>query len=275
MNTTEASDEMKHEETITHSDAKPVLLLTAAVDAGKAPGALFSPPERRKQYLEAFRFYVRFLARNPSLCGGIVFCENTGADLSSFRKEIPFEQESVIELISLPPDSFASEKGKTWNEMLAIDLAVASSRLLRTDVVFVKCTGRYPVLNIKRLCSDIRALPEPVSLCYFRLPGRRDRKARYRPLVDTRCVAFRKCVWCEHFQGLYKTADESRRWFFEYIVFDVIEKHGGPNWLQGFSRPPLILGKQGHKKRIGRFVLPKWLEPVYLLAAWFHHWRTM
>ena len=254
---------------------KPILLLTAAVNPGLAPGAKFSVPERTKQYLSSFDFYVRFFKENPGLCGGIVLFENSGADLAPFGEKIPTALAKAVELMSLSPDSFDSAKGKTWNEMLGIDLAVESSRLLFGDPLILKCTGRYPILNLKRLCRDICTANSPINACYFRLPGKRDTKARYAPMVDTRCMAFRKSIWTRYFSGLYRTADEKGRRFFEHIALEVVGNNSGPGWIEGFSRPPLILGKQGHTKRIHGLAVPQCLEPAYSLGAWFHHWRTM
>lgn len=254
----------------------PVLLLTAAIDAGNAPGAMFSKSERMTQYLSSFSFYIRFLRNNPDLCKGIVFCENSGADLSRFRQLVPLDISNRVELLSLPTELFNSARGKTYNEMLAIDCAQERSILLDDEMLFLKLTGRYPIWNIKRLSRDLAQNYTTIESCFFRLPFPGDKKSRFRPMVDTRCIAVRSKTWKRYFQGRYQLADEKGGYFFEYIAMDIVSAHlGEKGWISGFSHPPLILGKQGHPKRIGRFTIPKQLEPLYLLAAYVYHLRCM
>jgi len=69
---------------------RPWLLLTAAVDARNGVGCLFSRSEREKQYIHSFRHFLRFFGKNQDLCKGIVFCENSGADLAPFKWLVPF-----------------------------------------------------------------------------------------------------------------------------------------------------------------------------------------
>lgn len=231
---------------------------------------MFSRSERYKQYLHTFRWYVHFLKRNSDLCKGLLFCDNSEADLSEFRDVVPDSLSNRIEFISLPMKGFRPEKGKSYNEMRTLDLAMERSSLLASDDVFIKLTGRYPVRNIRRMVKDLRLLQEAVAICYFRMRF----GGRHSDLADTRCIAFRKSVWQEHFAGLYETADNATHRHFEGIVLEVIDKHRGETgWTEGFSCPPLILGKQGHVKRIGRIAVPKCCEWAYLLAQYLYQRR--
>lgn len=249
----------------------PVLLLTAAVDARNGRGCLFSTEERKRQYLHAFKFYLRFLVRNRAVCKGILFCEDSGADLSPFRALVPAEISDRVEFISLDKDAFRPEMGKSYNEMLMLDMAVGSSSLLRDDGLFLKLTGRYPIWNIRRLVQDLVRVPDRISVCCFHWPAGRW-LSRHPPLVDTRCIAVRKSVWMESFKGLYVTADHDVGRHFEVIAEEVSSHHvGNPGWVHAFSRPPLILGKQGGVKRIAGVTIPKCIEPVFLFATYVLH----
>lgn len=248
----------------------PFLLLTAAIDARNGAACLFTESERYRQYLHSFRWYMRFLKRHSDICRGILFCENSEADLTEFKKVVPEALSDRVEFISLPREGFRPEKGKSYNEMRTIDLSLAKSSLLGDEDVFVKLTGRYPVRNLSRLLSDLVAIRNEVSVCYFRMRF----GGRHPDVADTRCIAFRKSVWAKHFAGLYKTADNTIHRHFENIVLDVLDKHlSEPDWTEGFSRPPLVLGKQGHVKHIGHFAVPKCVEWAYLLAQYLYQCR--
>lgn len=258
------------------NDNLPFLLLTAAVDARNGRDCLFSPLERRKQYLHAFRYYLRVLEHNSDLCAGIVFCENSDADLDDFRRLVSPALRRKVEFVSLSPDGFRPEKGKSWNEMRTLDLVMEESKLLSDSDLCVKLTGRYPVRNIVRLLQDLVTCKRHISVCYFRWPGGSRFGSPHPPLCDTRCIAFRKKVWKECFLGLYQTADTSKRRHFETIALDVVEKNlSDQSWVRVFSRPPLILGKQGGIKRVAGIAIPKWIEPVFLLVTYFLHGWTV
>lgn len=258
------------------SDNRPFLLLTAAIDARNGADCLFSKEQRLRQYLHAFRFYIRFLRRNQDICKGIVFCENSEADLSPFEKTVPADLRSKVEFVALSKDGFLPAKGKSYNEMRTLDIAMDVSTMLGPDDLFLKLTGRYPIHNIRRLVRDAAARNQPISVCYFRWPGVKRFGSPHPPLCDTRCIAIRKSTWNANFRDLYKSADNAKHRHFENIVLEVVDKHAGaPGWVQGFSRPPLILGKQGGTKRIAGIAVPKIVEPVLLLATYLIHWKTM
>lgn len=255
---------------------RPFLLLTAAVDARNGDACLFTKEERYKQYLHAFRWYMRFLQKNPTLCRGLIFCENSEADLSEFRAFVPPEWKDRVEFLSLPMDGFRPEKGKTYNEMRTLDLAMERSSLLGPLDLFIKLTGRYPVRNIRRLAADVASKRDDVSVCFFRWPEVRRFGSPHPALCDTRCIAIRKSVWSDCFKGLYKTADNAKHRHFETIAREITDSHAGESgWIQGFSRPPLILGKQGGVKRIAGVAVPKWIEPALLLATYLLHKQSM
>ena len=171
---------------------RPYLLLTAAIDARNGAACLFTKEERYKQYLRAFRWYMRFLRKNPGICKGLVFCENSETDLTEFRDSVPKEWKSRVEFISLPVDGFRPEKGKTYNEMRTLDLSLERSSLIASNDLFIKLTGRYPVRNIRRLVSDVSFIQRNVDACFFRWPGGHRFGNPHPPLCDTRCIAFRK-----------------------------------------------------------------------------------
>lgn len=251
----------------------PILLMTAAVDHRGAPSAMFTPAEREKQYRGALIYYCDFLKKNPEILRGIVFCDNSGFNLTNFQKFVPREVFSKVEFIALSPDDFIPSKGKSYNEMLTLNKALELSRLMEGDCLFLKVTGRYPILNIRRIVHDLIRVETKIQICYSVWPRFRTKRNQTQPpMVETRRIAFRKSCWLTFFHDAYKMADNATGEHFETIVFDTVRKHRMEDgWIAGFSGPPLILGKQGHWKKLFGVRIPKWFEPFFLVLNYIEH----
>lgn len=132
------------------------ILMTASVSTRGMKGACFSDEERYKMYLETLRHYIsRFLINSPEGNVKFVFADNSGWDLQTFHDDLTkqFESEIInsnIEFISLPPELFDITKGKGYNELLMINLAVGKSAFIKDAGAFFKVTGRYPIYNLNR-----------------------------------------------------------------------------------------------------------------------------
>ena len=247
-------------------DNRPWLLLTAAVDARNGVGCLFSKAEREKQYLHSFRFFLRFFQRNEKLCKGIVFCENSGADLGAFKALVPSTLTSRVEFISLPPDRFRPEKGKSWNEMLTIDMALEQSANIVSSELFIKITGRYPVWNLKTVVAHICKNDDTVLMQFYpMIPLGRISQTGRPPMADTRCIAIRRSVWEDDFRGKYCTTIVNKI-HFEHIAFQIWNAHRFDRGFGFMATPLLIVGKQGSIMRLRGIAVPKPLEPLFLLA---------
>jgi len=250
---------------------RPWLLLTAAVDARNGVGCLFSRSEREKQYIHSFRHFLRFFGKNQDLCKGIVFCENSGADLAPFKLLVPFELTDRVEFLSLSPDPFRPEMGKSWNEMLTIDTALEQTQKIGTDELFVKVTGRYPVLNLRTVFRNVCKTPDAVHMQFFpMMPMQGVSRNGRPPLADTRCIAIRRSVWKTDFEGKYETTIVNKI-HFEHVAFQVWKEHREDNRFGFMKEAPLILGKQGSTMRIRGLAVPKTLEPLFLLARRMVH----
>jgi len=239
---------------------------------------MFAPAERERQYLAAVKFYLKKMHRHPELCSGLVFAENSGWDLSRFKAIVPAPMSRKIEFLSVPTDDFVQERGKSYNEMLLINKALDASVLLSDgDPLFLKVTGRYPIINILGILRDVASVSQFVQVCYSVFPRIRTRTNRNQPpLIETRRIAFRKSTWNRLFRDKYTLADNRTRVHFETIAFDVIKQfRSKPGWIEGFRLPPLIIAKQGHPKRIGGFTIPKRVEPVVMCAYFVYHCIAM
>ena len=235
-----------------------VLLMTASVDATGCSGARFVASKRLLQYKKAFAFYLKVL---PDLPPGtrLMFCENTGWDLSCFRDMIPESLISSVDVCEIPLDGFNKWYGKTYNEMLLIDKALTA--VGREEMMVVKVTGRYPIYNIEALIKDIvdqlgTGNDNVDCVC---LPAQSISR-RVCITVDTRCIAFKSTFWISQIVGAYRFGDKL---FFGEIMMRFLDSTN----TRYFRRPFFIIGEQGGYRRIGRVTLPAFFDPPLLLVS--------
>lgn len=219
------------------------LLMTATISPRNCPDAQFSPEERHGLYLRAFNYYVGLLGRGEGGFDHIIFADNSGTDLQSFRDCVPHSLEDKIEILSPPRDLFPQYLGKN-NEFGIIDYAVEHSVFLR-DVksVFFKVTGRYYFKNIESLINDVKKCGDIDLYCdqkdhslltMFGLHGREKDG-------ETRFFACSTGFWKEHFYKYFVRFPQWRR--VEDIMFEVAQK----NYMNKrcrfrFRREPFIEG---------------------------------
>ena len=139
---------------------KIAILLTATVRP-QVSGANFSVPERMEMYRSTLAYYAKTLGKDYP----VVLVENSDADLSPWQQE--FKDALNIEILQFfPPPllgksitqgnyGFDNRKGKGYNEYLMIKLAMERSQTLRECTHFLKITGRYPMLNIRQMLSEM------------------------------------------------------------------------------------------------------------------------
>jgi len=134
-----------------------VLLLTATINpsARILPATARSDPDqRRRDYEKALSFYTTLLGR---CFDGIVFCENSGADLGSLR-EVGRQagRAGPVELLSYKADEPPPHFGKAYAEISLIEHARANSEQLAVveDTIVWKCTGRYIIHNMEKLIVE-------------------------------------------------------------------------------------------------------------------------
>ena len=126
-----------------------ILLLTATIQPFASLDQLVirDPEERRQEYLEAFRAALAHVGRSVD---GLVFAENSGADLSDFASLAAAHP--GVEVLPLPKRDGASGTGRAWFETLLVSDAFDRSRLLsQPDATAWKLTGRYRLLNLEEL----------------------------------------------------------------------------------------------------------------------------
>ena len=252
------------------SPSRPLtLLMTATIDPKDCPDSRFSVPERQAMYLKAFRFYLRKVVLAwPH--ARLLFCENSGADLAPFRALIPESVADRVRLFSAPWQQFTPAKGKTYNEVLLMEMALAD---LPTDWqadLFFKVTGRYAILNIRAFLRDcFKAGPVLAFYCDQKDHTLWERLGRHwnGHWGETRFFAFTLPFWQAHFQG--KAGRDTR--VFEGFIYDLARTlYGRDDCRFRFRQEPFIHGLAGGNSvnLLGHHI-PKQLEEPYMYLRAF------
>lgn len=209
---------------------KIVVLLTACINPnGMKYTKLQDKEERRKQYIEAVRFYLdntRFR---------IVFCDNSGEALSEQKEG---KADSRLEILSFQGNDYDTSLGKGFGEFEIIQYAFKHSRFIEEATTVVKITGRLVVKNlveIIRLHDILFFYPK-----YFVYVGDNAYKA-----CDSRCIVASK----EFFVGIFLTStnfiNDSAGYYFEHYLYDSIKKLPKSYLVSDFVLPLSFMGMSG------------------------------
>jgi hypothetical protein len=187
------------------------IVLTASV-VPMVKGGNFTVAERMEMYMSTLRYYESVIGKKYP----IFLLENTSADLSEM--ESAFKDSLDLTIIQYKPndptayEGFDVTKGKGYNEYLMITKFV--KRLAETDLNrdvthLLKITGRYPMLNIRKIIREIekRASHRDIGFMddvkdteiydFFHIPGRSSHYG------DSRFFMFGKNFYLENLANFY------------------------------------------------------------------------
>ena len=225
------------------------VLMTASVDTRGMKSGMFTAAEREKMYVETVRFYLDTICRDPRQ--KIVFCDNSGWDLTSLRTKVGRPSDAV-EWLSLDPNDFDISRGKGYNEMILMSQAVERSKFIREAGAFFKVTGRYPVYNlgylVKRASKAIFAdgikwycdIKDHPIYDWLRL-GWNGHDA------DARLFAVTNDYYREHLAPLTEQNDEYGGLSIEQIFFRAAKAADPKDVIDRFPREPHFGGQAGHR----------------------------
>lgn len=193
---------------------KGCLLITGCASPVNGISALYlkDKNERKKQYIEAFKFYLRSTNVNR-----IVFC-----DSSSFKKpdeldEIIYRSGKRVEWLCFEGSrNLVIERGKGYGEGEIIEYAFHHSRLLSEADFLIKVTGRLIVKNIDSVIKSCKR-----NKNYF-FPLRNVFGGNF---IDTRFFIVRTDCFMEYFLKEYKNVNDQNSIFMEHIYAEVVIKN--------------------------------------------------
>ncbi len=134
-----------------------LLLITATISppTGAVNLSRSDPALRLQDYLEAFIFYVDCLDRG--LFNSLVFCENSGSDITELRKIAEGSPSySKIEFLVFDGLDYPPHYGRGYGELKLIDFAMRQSTIIAnapSNLFVWKVTGRYVIRNVNNLIS--------------------------------------------------------------------------------------------------------------------------
>lgn len=180
--------------------------------------------KRRQEYIDGLSFYREQL---PEI--DIYFLENSSYDFESDQELTTFFSIKNIILIKFPVSNKFSE-GKGFQEFEMLDNSI--ERLSSQYEIFVKITGRYKVLNIKKLLTQ--------NLKYF--IGDSHKKMA---VTQTNIFITTGAFYKQYIKGLYLKVNDAEGRFIEHIVYNKIRDEKLFNQVDLFSENPLITGFSG------------------------------
>ena len=219
---------------------KTVLIMTATIRPPlDAPGvARLDPSVRLADYRAALAFYLTHLG---SGLDAICFAENSGDDVSSLRglaaaggagSRVMFTDQSKLEF----PPSY----GRCYGETALLERAMSDPVMsaFPEDTVFWKVTGRYKVLNLRRM---IRSRPGDADL-YADLRTRGGQR-----WADLRLMAWNRLGYDRAMRGIAPLIreDTHAQRPGEEAAYDVLAQRiasGGFHAVTSFASEPLIDG---------------------------------
>jgi hypothetical protein len=135
---------------------KPVVLLSATIHCKETPFLKRQDPATREaDYKWAIKGWMEVDGFDT-----MIFCENSGADLSRLEKYAASIDRLHRKLIFLSCDKNlgASERGKGYGEMETIRHALDALTDLPPEQMLLKVTGRYRARNAARLISRLSGM---------------------------------------------------------------------------------------------------------------------
>jgi hypothetical protein len=134
---------------------KTILLLTGCVVPNCVDNLCVRDAEIRKEmYVDSIKWY---LSNTPY---DIVFCENSGTDLSSC---LPKDDRLEILTFTAPSNSLEAQS-RSCREIDIIKYAYENSAKIGPGNLFVKITGRLKYLNIVETTNKILLSPPPYAM---------------------------------------------------------------------------------------------------------------
>ena len=236
------------------------ILMTASVSTQGMKGARYTDLEREQMYIGALSYYLHdLLSSDPQQ--KIVFAENSGWDLNRLKTALSGYDIDRVEFIALPKEAFDISRGKGYNELLLINLAIEKSATIQERGAFFKVTGRYPIYNLSHFIRKAsEALERGVAFycdvkdhCIFDMLhlGWCGHSA------DARLFAVKVSYYQKHIGCKYRELNDYDGHLLEGLLFqDVKQAYGkGRNRFTGaekkkkiiarFSREPVFGGMEG------------------------------
>lgn len=132
----------------------PALLTGSIIQDTEAQATWIDPRERELQYLSV----LAKMATARNTVDSVLFCENSNANLDEFNSltGVYANNGRTLQTCKVPMPDNQMFFGKGWGEGIIIQWALENNIVLSRSSGFMKITGRYYVVNLKRIITIIR-----------------------------------------------------------------------------------------------------------------------
>ena len=195
------------------------LLLTSCIDPGFVHSvARRDISTRLNDYIISLKFWLHL----PSIMN-IVFCDNSGFDLTCIRELVRTENKynKKIEILSFYGQPELPEYGKGYGEMSIIHYALEHSDILSKTNMIMKVTGRFIVSNATSLVQAVSGMNGIDVFCDLRRNLSTSdsrgflRIAAFSQTIFSASSIFNERIKWYYFRGPFGSCCSSRdvRWF--------------------------------------------------------------
>lgn len=196
-----------------------LVFITATIHCGKTPAVKRSDPEVRK--LDYLRGLNSWLKRD--LKADIIFCENSGADLSDFQAAVRSAgMDESVHFLSFSGNSGAERFGKGYGEIEMLKYAFETLPQLSRYHYIVKASGRYFYRNPIEIVQSISNATADLLCDIHHDLG----------YGDTHTVAFRPEIALRHLLPYQDELDENNGMIIEHLMARCVHRAllAGSSW---------------------------------------------
>ena len=186
--------------------------------------------ERKRQYIKAIDYYLKNTKYR------IVFCENTGADVTELKK---IKNANRVEFISFVGNDYDSNLGKGYGEFMIIQEAFKRSLFIKKSSKVIKITGRLIVDNLTEIVKW-HGIIFGNSNNFFFGSGNQDFKE-----FNSRCFIASKKFISEVFLTENNVINDSKGYYFEHYLYDCVNRLPKDFIVSDFVIPISIVGQSG------------------------------
>lgn len=212
-----------------------ILLLTACINPGGMKYTVLQDAEERKrQYKSAIDYYLEKTKYQ------MVFCDNSGADLTELKNS---KYANRIEFLSFVGNDYDVNYGKGYGEYLIVQYAFAHSSFLQQASSVIKITGRLIVEELFQTEKLNRQVFGCLKSFVFVSPSALD-------MEDSRCFIASKDFFSKYFLTATNNINDSRGYFFEHFLYDVVSHLPKSFIVADFILPLQLKGVSGSTGRV-------------------------
>jgi hypothetical protein len=233
-----------------------VLLLTATVNpnAFGTPLTTITDPERRWKEYESN--LIRII--DEGVFKNIVFCENSGfhSGFAACEQRAAEKGVNIEFLVFNGNQAQIAALGKGYGEGEILKHIMAHSKVLRSDTVFYKLTGRIQIVNLKEIVR--RHMKEDVLFI---------KADRSLPRVDTRFFKCSVTFFKQYLEDAFKEVNDTEENFLEMVYYKKLQ---GLN-VKSFDVYPEYIGTSGSTgKGYELSILDRLKYALFLKLGWLN-----